>query len=231
MRACSFILFLALWFNRSGAQANYIEVAVSDTVLVAADQFLFHLMVFPDAIYTEADTVQAGRSVNYLRREKEMRQRQKKAIDAYEAWLKASGFIASLPNIPDMMASRGYGNYFLAYHLTSIEELKRFQNLLKEEPSINAVLQSATNRQEEEHQKRLYSKLMDKARMKAAYLATLSGKKITGILSVSDNIPPDQAGWHPYTPTTSAIRTTDPPSSINTNYPLNGKLVVRFSWN
>jgi hypothetical protein len=233
MKVVCLLLILPLWSVYSEAQTSYIEVAVSDTVIVAADQFVFHLMVMPDAMYMESDTVPAGRPVNYMLREKEIRQRQKKAIDAYEAWLKAAGFTASPLNIPDMMSSRGYGNYFLTYHITSVEELKRFQNILKEEPSINAVLQSATSRQEEDHQKRLLSKLMDKARSKATYIAALSGKKISDIESVSDNVTNERTSWNPYlssTPVTRAPADSNP-TQINISYPITGKLVVRFSWN
>jgi hypothetical protein len=228
MKQIVLVITSLVLLQSSGAQSNFVEVSVSDTIIATADQFLFQLMATPDFTMTETTDVAPARSrADYMRTEKEMRQKQREMLDAVEQRLKAKGFNALPVGIPDMMASRGFGNYFLNYHLPSIEALRRFQEALKDEKAVNAMLQSATTKAEEGNQKRLYSKLVERAKAKAEYLALLSGKKITGILSVSENIPPEMGGWS--YGTTMTTRSSE--TSLNTSYPVHGRLIVRFSWN
>jgi hypothetical protein len=221
---CFGFLLLSIF---SSAQNNYIEVSVTDTVVVLADQFTFHLMIMHDA-FIEPDAVRATRK-EYMKTESEIRARQKQMLDDLEIRLKTSGFLVAPMGISDMMASRGFGNYYLVYQIQSVEDLRKFQTVLKSEKHVHTMLQNVTTKQEEVHQKRLYLKLLEKARSRAAYLAGISDKKINSIISISDHVD-NYYGRQPY-PSTSVTKVSEEPTNINTSYPLNGRMVVRFLWN
>ena len=166
MKMLSILLASFLLFINAKAQEQYVEVAVSDTVLLPADQFVYQVIAMPDMYMETTEVVPAAPAtrVDYAKREREMRLLQKKQLDTIEAKLKRAGFVALPAGIQDMMASRGFGNYFLTYQLTSVDALKRFQDILKTSNNVNAVLQSATSKSEEQYQQRLYAKLMEKAK-------------------------------------------------------------------
>jgi hypothetical protein len=225
------ILLLTNCVSSSAKDEKYVEVVVSDTILVAADQFVFQVMAMPQD-YTEA--VPAGSTpIDYTRREREMRQKQKKALDDIEAKLKKAGFNAAPLSIADMAAARGYGNYFLTYHLSSEDELKRFQSVVRNESSANVVLQSALSRSENQHQARLYNKLMEKARNNANAIASINGKKLGSVLMVSEAGTEDNR-YNPYLPTLSSRRggamSEEDGMAVNTNYPIRGRILVRYEW-
>ncbi|MCD6065005.1 MAG: hypothetical protein K0R82_2916 [Flavipsychrobacter sp.] len=222
-------IFIVLSALPTGAQEHFVEVVVTDTILIPADQFIFQVMAMPDDMTMETATTTP---IDYSRRERQMRQRQKSMLDSLQAKLMRSGFIPAPLSISDMASGRGYGNQFLTYQLVSEAELRRFQHALRDAGAVNAVLQSAVSTKEIDYQQRLYAKMMDKARANASALAALSGRKLGSILMVSETADENNR-WNPYMPTISSRRpgmmSADTPE-VNANYALRGKLLVRFGW-
>lgn len=208
-------------------QSSYVEVSVFDTVQVNGDQFVFQLMAMPDMTNMEPAAAAPSR-YDYIRQETEMRRRQKQILDSVEIRLKSAGFNTLPVGVFEMMSGRGYGQHFLTYRITDVESLKQFRTALLNENYINAVLQTVTSTGEEDHRKRLYTKLLSQAKAKATHLADLSGKKITGILTISDAA---QGDWTMYPQPVTSTRTAEDGMNINTRYPLHGKLTVKFAWN
>jgi len=82
------------------AQQKFIEVTVSDTVLIKADLFVYKIMLTPD----EDFTAMAGSSKNQRSYEDMSRQRQMKAgrtFDSLKSVLTAEGFVLFKSSLGD----------------------------------------------------------------------------------------------------------------------------------
>jgi hypothetical protein len=139
----------------SHAQTNYVEVSVTDTVLVQGNQFVFQVMVLPEAAFMTTDTAPVRDPNYYRRREAEMRDRQKQMLDTLEGGFRSAGFTPLPLGIADMMASRGYGNHYLLFRIPSTEALIRLQAFLNQQKGVMSTLQSVWSTEEAAHQDRL----------------------------------------------------------------------------
>jgi hypothetical protein len=234
MKQLLLILLSCIVISTAHAQNNYVEVTVNDTVQVKADYFVFRVMINPDNDYNNADT--AGMRTDpmgyYRKIETKRQERQKDAFKAMETKLKNEGFSVEPLTLGDFAYRNSLTN-FLLISTRSVDRLNTLNEMVKTEKGLNLQLTQITSSQEDAAVLRLQQKLMAKAKTKAAELAKLTGKKISGIISVSDRRN-DQA---PYLQNNisqvtalGVERVNVPGEKINASYPMTGALVVRFSW-
>ncbi len=185
MRRLVSILLLMISILNADAQKNVIELTVSDTMLIQADHFQFRVNVSLEYDMT-TDTVGMRTDPDYIRKRAE-RQRQR-LIDhtqKIESNLKENGFFTE----PITLSELNFRSSNISSFNISTNSIKAIQYLIKlttTEKGISFNLINLSAKDEEEHYKKLFKKLLAKAKERAAYIAGLQQKKVTGILSLGE---------------------------------------------
>ncbi len=235
MKKALWIFLLSAAFNTLHAQNNYVEVSVTDTVLLNADYFVFRVNATSELDYNyNIDTAGIRTDPNYYRKFAErQRLKQLDALKAIEIKLKETGFLLD-PVVLSDLAYRNNAALNLIVSTHSSQAVTALNELVKTEKGFGFSLTQVGSSQEDAYTAKLMQKLMAKARVKANELARLSGKKIISILSVSDKRN-DQPAYQ--LNNLSVINSLGidrqkgaGEKGIYTAYPLQGTLFVRFIW-
>jgi hypothetical protein len=235
MKKTFWVFVLSIAFNALHAQNNYVEVSATDTVQLYADYFVFRINVTGDLDYGyNADTTGIRTDPNYYRKFAErQRQKQQDALKAIEIKLKELGFLFE-PVVLSDLAYRNNATLISSVSTHSLQAVAALNELVKTEKGLGFSLTQIGSSQEEIFTAKLMQKLMTKARARANELARISGKKITGIISVSDRRNDQPA----YVPNGMALINSlsidrqkgAGENSIYPAYPLQSSLFVRFAW-
>jgi len=166
------------------AQTISIELTVSDTMLIKADYFHFRVNIIPeyDTVY---DTT-GMRDPDYAKKKAD-RQRQKQ-LDyqlKIENSLKENGFFLE-PITLNELTFRNANQNFFAVSTNSLKAIQYLVKLTSAERGVSFNLLHVGSKEEEEKYKQLFKKVLTKAKEKAAFVASLQNKKVTGILSITD---------------------------------------------
>lgn len=185
MRSLLFTLALLITSSQLHAQNNVIEITISDTLHVEGNFFHFRITVTPD-YEMQIDTMGMRTDPNYAKnRMDRQKQRQIDYQQSIEKKLKENGFFTS----PLSLAELAYRNNGQGIFMASTNSTKAIEYLLQVTNKERGVAFSLTNvsgKNEEEASKKLFQKVLTKARERANYIASLQKKKVTGILSVID---------------------------------------------
>ncbi|MEJ7674329.1 MAG: hypothetical protein WKF59_16945 [Chitinophagaceae bacterium] len=163
-------------FALSAQNNNYVEVAVNDTVLVQADQFIYRLNFMPDMSTMLIDTAAAKSPNYYLKRTEEIREKQVQIKEEWQRKLKLAGFTLVTLNLNEAFIKNNYDNGMLVY-VNSSDSLVWLFSLIKNEKTVTGNLVSVKTRNEEIYFNNLYKKLLEKARKRGIYIAESIGKK------------------------------------------------------
>lgn len=226
------------------AQQKFIEVTVSDTVLVKADLFVYKIALAPDREYSEVDTT--PRSPQLLEAMIQQRlQNSRRSFDSLRSALSAGGFVlykSSLEDSFNIIQSDVY--YFSMRIMThSADSLAMLYRRLRDVKGLAGYLELAVAAHDSSYQKKLFKKILGMARIKAETIAAYSDQRVRGVLAVTENKADggETGGWTSYPPLSAltesvipgwhtTIRPANiiPASSAMGWYPLAGTLTVRF---
>lgn len=231
------VFFVCACSLNAHAQNNYVEVSVTDTVQVKADYFVFRINANPEYdAYAAPDTtgMRADPAGYYRRIAERQRQRQQEAYKAVEKKLRDAGFALE----PQTLADWSYRNsnmLNIAIATHDVNTLAILDKMIRSEKNMTCNLTQISSSKESAETERLLQKLMTKARERATQLANKAGKKLLSVISVSD-----KRGEFPGYPQTSNMnllntlgidRTVSSENTgVNTRYPIQNSLVVRFAW-
>lgn len=232
MRTLIFSLLFLSSFVTATAQNNVIELTVSDTMLIKADYFHFRINIIPeyDTVY---DTTGMRTDPDYMKKRAE-RQRQKQADYQLkiENNLKENGFFTE-PITLNELTFKNANQYFFTVSTNSLKAVQYLLKVSSAERGIAFNLLHIGSKEEEEHYKRLFKKVLTKAKEKAAFVAGLQNKKVTGILSITDKRLENQYGYTAITLLSgSTIRKDNgaiTEEGILNAFPIMSTITVKFS--
>ncbi len=229
------LCLLGVLCSTLNAQVNYVEVSVNDTVQLKADYFILRVSSSGEMDYNyNPDTTGMRTDPNYYRKAADrQRQKQMDALKAIEGKLKDAGFALE----PLLLSDFAYRNSMvvnLSISTHSVTALAALNELIKTEKGLTCNLTQVSSSQEDAVSTKLIQKLMARAKVKANELARQAGKKILAIISVSDkrsDVPVYALNNMMLLNSLGIDRQNSPgEKSINTNYPLQGSLTVKFAW-
>ena len=227
------------------AQEKFIEVTVSDTVLVEANTFVYRvtLSAIPLADYA------VSHHLNYEQAMHLERRREMEALDSLIHALQQKGFVALPPSASDSFQTQSMSNRstYRRILVHTIDSLSRLFQFVKKDLRFEGSVEKARASDESTAQKMLWEKVLVAGRQKATVLAAASGLHITGVLSVIDKAEEKAAGgWTSYPPLSALGDESSIPGwhttfgpyaenvlvtgvSINTFYPINATFTIRFA--
>lgn len=240
-------LFLVLSLTLM-AQQKFIEVNVTDTMLVSADLFVYQINIIQDedAKFSE---VRFKDAASYAKETMLTDKKIQKLYDSVINALTTAGYVFSSPDISEKFLIqpnpefKSRTAYVIVSTIDSLNTLYRRLQTIKNLTG-NVVVRRAKN--EEMYRKQLLQKLLDKATAKAKNLADMSGLSIGSIQSIIENEtdkPDAKGGWSAYPPLSylsSAIpgwHTTinpqkyllDTSPASHASYTISDAITVRFS--
>ncbi len=185
MRKIVLLLFIMVLGVSSYAQNSYIELTVTDTMLVKADYFHLRVNIVPDYDNT-IDTIGLKTDPDYYKNKLErQRQKQLEQVHKVEILLKENGFLLE----PIALGELNYKSsvpFSSVVTTTNTKALQFLLNLSKTGKGITFNLLNVGSKNEEEKYNKLFKKVLDKAKEKATYIASLQNKKLGGIISLID---------------------------------------------
>jgi hypothetical protein len=171
------------------AQSNYVEVTVSDTLIVKANEFIYRLNYLMDQSSVPFDTSKMRDLTYAAKRSDLIRQKANESFKDLQTKIKNEGFILLPISLNE--AFNKYGNNIqnlaLVVDIPSLDQLFKFYGLIKNDKNIQGGIQVAKLKDEVKYIHILYKKLLLKARSEANYLAGLNNKKIVALASISEN--------------------------------------------
>lgn len=229
-------------------QQKYIEVTVSDTVMVKPDVFIYRIVSAPWDEALSYVTPRKGREsggINYALLQSNGIHR----FDSLKTALKAHGFavlpqaLADSVNFTNESAMRNLSCKVITH---SVDSLGMLYRMLADHAGLSCMLESAVAADDSVYQKKLFGKTFAKAHAKAEGLAVYSRQQVRDVLSVTESKAEESAiyGWTSYPPLSSlssdyisgwhtTIRSSFQTAILDTEhlgwYPLILVLTVRFS--
>lgn len=181
------------------AQQKSIEVTVTDTVYLKATEFWYNIRIDDarDDIYDEPDTINTYK--NYNSRRIRAAENKKRIEDSLSALLIGKGFAVVPPTAESRFVQSyddpGFGINILANSLDSVQVL---YNIIKNSPFITGHISGRKATDETAARKRLITKVLAAARVKASVIADVSKLILGAIVSVKEV--EKEAGWVAYPP-------------------------------
>lgn len=231
---------LALCFiGRVTAQEKFVEVTVSDTVLVEANTFVYQVSAKEPS--EDRYAIPGMKSVE--QKLEQAKRRQKQMLDSVIQALQQKGFtILPLSADDSLQSARVFERLFSRRILVhTVDSVVRLYQLIKNDPRLDGSVITHTA-DESAAQKALWGKIIAEARKKAMAISEATNHHITGVLSVIDK-PQERAsgwtsypplhedytfpGWHMGTAPEENVLVTGVP--INTFYPIRATFTVRFA--
>lgn len=206
------LLFTFFVCFQSFSQQSFIEVNVSDTVLVEPDIFVYRLTVLPnDEI--ENDELRYKNPDAFKKKIMTQQSLQQKRFDSLKLAIKRIGFAVLPESIQDVYIhyNQEYNLFSLDIWITSLDSLNFLYNQIKNNNLVVGSLELYKAKDETIAYKNLYAKLIAKAQKNAELIATNSNKKLVSIFSVTENkVEEDKGGWTAYPPLSSWANTIIP---------------------
>jgi hypothetical protein len=217
---------------------SFVEVTVRDTVMLKADYFLYTFLVNNYSYYdATVDTL----STEDVQGKGSATQRLEKEFASIMNELKQNNFKLYSPTLIDSLTINNANSGVMraaALIISDLDSLKLANSILKKSEKVMAYVQGKKAVTSED-EKRLYKKLLDAANKQANSIATLAGRKIKQVESVTEK--QDESGYTTYPPLSSLGASEIPgwhttigipdfaPSSKEIYYPVSNTLTVRFS--
>lgn len=231
MRILFFFLVLIASSTQLLAQNNTIELTISDTLHIEGDYFHFRITVTPD-YEMHVDTIGMRTDPNYGKnRMDRQKQRQIDFQQAIENKLKENGFFTTPLSIGEL-TFRSNSPAIFNVSTNSIKAVQYLIQLASKERGIAFTLIGLSGKNEDEASKKLFKKVLAKARERANYIASLQNKKVTGIVSITDRRLENPYGYATVSLVTGMImrkENTQTEDSILNKFPITNTIVVRFS--
>jgi hypothetical protein len=241
------ITFLALvCCCQTMAQQKYIEVTVSDTVLVKPDLFIYKIILTPDD--DPQEFVAARRGHQPMEDVYEQRlSKGKNRFDSLKSALRAGGYAVYRSSLGDSVnIIQPEMSLFFARVIThSIDSLEILSRRLRDMKGLRGYLEESVATQDSSFQEELFRKILRRARAKAESIAAFNDQHVRGVLTVTEGKKEDVSGggWTSYPPLSALTEDLTPgwhttisgPSKIVVGnlsaigwYPLSGTFTVRF---
>ncbi|MES2847842.1 MAG: hypothetical protein V4685_02215 [Bacteroidota bacterium] len=227
------------------AQQKFIEVTVSDTVLIKPDCFMYRISLsrsdnaLDTMAYTNPDTYKL------LLLAKAVAQRTK--LDSLKKQLKQKNFRCVPASIKEAYQFNtdymygGFNYYFVDVITNTTDSIKLLYNIVSENRDLSGAFIESFTLNKAPYEKRLYQKLLASAQTKAETLALLSKRKVGAVISITEGKEKESQGWTIYPPL-SAIADSAAPgwhTTINepnyttnetvNNYVMVNSLVVKYA--
>ncbi|HTR31800.1 MAG TPA: hypothetical protein VMH27_21150 [Puia sp.] len=241
-----FVVLAFFWCVRATGQQKYVEVTVSDTVLVKPDLFVYGLeMTASDDATDYTMTRKSHQPVLDLYRQRILQE--KSRFDSLKSALKAAGFAVYRSSLGDSVnVLQSDVPVFMARVITrSVDSLGMLSQKLRNVKGLRGYLQAVVATRDSAFQDALFRKMLRQARTKAESIAAFTDLHIRGVLAVTEdkNGEGETGGWTSYPPLSALAESVIPgwhttisgPSNIVAGdftaagwYPLNGRITVRF---
>lgn len=177
-RIFSGILFLS---SLCYAQNGFIEVEVKDTIRSKVLKYEYALEILN--IPNEVNFVQTGSKTKKER----IAEKNKELKEKIEDILKKGKYIYRKPvNYNSLVNSYNFSDKAFIITINNEEELHKTYDLFKDFESVNISLEETFFKDEKDSEKRLFKKLLQKAKNKAIMIAELSDLKLGKILEVKE---------------------------------------------
>jgi hypothetical protein len=229
------VVIITMLFSQSlHAQSQFVEVTVSDTAIVKADEFLYRLNFNADQTLIPFDTAK-GKDPQYsIKRYEALRQKSEELFHEYESKIKNEGFEILPMSVNEAMNKMPYPINSFVVDVRSPESLLKLYDMVKNDRSVNGSIQTIKVSNEDAASNKLYKKLMAKARAKAGYLAKLNNKRIISLISFSDSRSPVPFQMQYYSYNTATI--SDSPRidfnghEVSIGMVLQNSITVKYYW-
>lgn len=211
------VLVLSFFIVKS---QSYIEVIVTDSVMVKADYFVYGF--YADKNVSLVDDVDPLTSVEKSRR------KTRSTVDSLKTVLIAKGFRFLPSSIRDSVFIAEYSTKVHKLVTYSVDSLAQAYVIIAAAKNVNAYLFEATSKNQSTALKKLYIKILAFAHQQAEMIAAASGSKPGNVLSITEKpaeypslstIGATVAGWH----------TSVGPELVGDWFPLTKTFTVRYS--
>jgi len=188
MKQKTFILFcLCFIFSSAFTQKKELQVTVSDTMMIQADNFVLKVSASQNPVYDNPDTSEMRKPNYYNNARIKQIEFQKSLITKIETKMSNVGFEVVPKNLRDFQNYADYSTPSITFRIYGKDSLTAFIDTIIANKNLNLNFITVQTNKIEYYQQLLLKKLIAKAKKEAAYLASLSGNKITSVISLSEN--------------------------------------------
>jgi hypothetical protein len=194
-RLIPLLSFLFASTTTSAQQQNFVEVTVSDSLHIEADEIIYLVKALDD--YTSTDTVTVD-STTFPLQPVSVSPKPDVLVEVRRI-IKEMG-LDTLSDPSTIVSNIRYYriDHSIRVRFTSDEKLKQFINRLRQIENITGAVVKLESKEKEEAKKRLFRQIVQKAKTEAEMLAQLSGKKLGVIASIQEK--EIMGGWTSYPP-------------------------------
>lgn len=230
------LFFFSLISSRS---QSFIEVKITDSILVKPDSYIYSFDLSSIATFSEEmnDTLRFSSPTRYMEIEVAGKAHRQRSIDSISSLLRSMGFKIVEKELFEELAIGMESEPMSGIITGSPDSLKMVHEVLKANKNIKAWMHSAGVKGEEAYYKQLFEKIMSAAKRKATAIASASGRKLGTVISVTeDNQGIGQTG---YPPLSAAVKymipgwhTTIGADEIELNhglFPISKSFTVRYA--
>ncbi len=181
------LLCLCFIFSSAFTQKKELEVSVSDTLSIQADNFVIKVSASPNGVYEIPDTSEIRKPNYYINARNRQIDLQKAMINKIEIKMSNLGFEVLPKSLKDFQNYGDYSNPSLNFHVSGKDSLTVFIDSIIANKNLNLNFVSAQSNKIDYYQQQLLKKLIAKAKKEAVYLASLSNNKVSSIISLSEH--------------------------------------------
>ena len=187
MKKLVIVLVIFLCSFKALSQEQYVEVVVTDTILVEPQEwtlyinFMDNYRVFPDTVTTMVDTVYANPSMRdgYMQNSSIIMEQIKAIVKKHGGRLEEDKFNSTARHRP-------YQQEALLASFTTRQAMEALIKELKVYTDVSVSIMNGTHKNLKTFEQVLESRLITDARQKAARLATLANRKLGSLILISE---------------------------------------------
>lgn len=205
-------------------QQNFVELTIADSLHIEADEIIYRIKAERD--WETVDSTYIDSSVN-----QPVAHTQKPDALLQVRQIITEMGIDTVVNSDVIIVSnaRYRRDAFITMKFISAEKFRKFVKRIAPLENILGVITRVASAREPEETKRLFQRIVQKAKQQAAALAQISGKKLGNIVSIQEE--EIAAGWTSYPPLSGIPGWhAEPETAQEEKIVLQRRLVVRFQW-
>ncbi len=221
----------------ANCQEKFVEVIVSDTMMITPDRFIYGIVAKPQENNFDFESKKMG-SLDYEKIKAKESGKQKQRIDSLRNILSQKGFaIYGENNEVSYNKIDETTPYYLQVNVSSQDSLAILYSLIKNNATWYGYVVSRKAAGEDVYMQKLWQRIMQVAKQKANALAVLGGLQLGNVTQVKETAKNEERGWTAYPPlssedwVTSVVpgwHTTILPNTLQAQYKIEEMLTVRF---
>lgn len=190
---CFFLSFAAV------AQDNYVEVVVTDTMIVEPQEWTYFVYLQKHIEATANPPVEGGQQASDPKALQQKRAATKATIDSLRVLAQQNGGeITGDPEDPlnfTLTPTRYYGDeapHYLSVRFTKRQGIENFIRAVRHRGDLEGRIVATAHPDMPPYTDRLNARIMQKARQKATQLAQLAGRALGPVILVSEVVEPEK---------------------------------------